>query len=113
MDITLGQVQFAFTIGSAMAALIATGIMWRLKGEFASKSDIRTLFDRLDKVEREQAGLAIRVEQVPTHEDIHAVSTKLAEVAGDVKALEATIATGMQGVRDQLSMLVKHHLEKA
>lgn len=113
MDITLGQVQFAFTVLMGVGALAAAGMMWRLKGEFASKSDIKTVVSRIEQLERDQAGLAIRVEQAPTHADITAVRAAVAEVSGDVKALDATIVTGMQGIRDQLSLLMAHQWEKA
>ncbi len=113
MDISLGQVQFAFTVLMGVGALAAAGMMWRLKGEFASKSDIKTVVTRIEQLERDQATLSARVEQAPTHADIAAVRAAIGDVSGNVKALDATIVTGMQGIRDQLSLLMSHHMEKA
>ncbi len=112
MDITLAQVQSVSTIVLGVGALVCAAIMWRLKGEFAARGDVKALAERVDRMELEQAALSARVEQGPTHEDIARLRVQLGEVAGDVKALNATVGTGMQGVREQLAMLVKHQLEK-
>ena len=112
MDITTSQLQFGLSLVMALGALAAAGVLWRLKGEFASKGDIKSLVSRIEQLERDQVGLAARVDQVPTHADLAAVRAAISDVSGDVKALDATIETDMRGIRDQLALLMAHHMER-
>lgn len=102
-----------FGVVSGMGTLLVGWLLLRMRAEFPSKADFRSLAERVEGIERDHAALAARVDEAPTHKDIAELTGKLADLSGDVRALNATVAASMEGVRDQLTMLVRHQLEKA
>lgn len=101
-----------FGVVSGVGTLLVGWLLLRMRAEFPSRADHKALAERVAAAERSHAALAARVDEAPTHKDIADLTEKLAALSGDVRALDATVATGMEGVRDQLTMLIRHQLEK-
>lgn len=111
-DLSFDLALKVFGFVSGVGTLAVGWLLLRMRAEFASRGDHKALVERVEDVERGHAALAARMDEAPTHKDIADLMAKLADLSGDVRALDATLTTGMDGVREQLTMLVRHQLEK-
>jgi len=112
MDLTWDNIPTILSVVTGVGGMVLAALLYRARAEFASRGAVDTLGARVDAVETRQAALAAQLEQIPTHSDLAALRTELAGVRGDVKALSATVNTGLGSVREQLSMMVRHHLQR-
>ena len=80
------------------------------KGEHeAVKAEQEIISERLDVLER-------RMETVPDGKTLHNIQLSLEELRGDMKAIGAHmdgVETSVAGLKNEISMLVQHHLENA
>lgn len=96
-----------------LAGLVSTAILWRLKGEFASKADLQETLDRLDTVETEMVGVRAKLDTLPNHEDMSNVRERLASMEGAIKVAAEQIE-GLRQVMARLerplNQLIDHHM---
>lgn len=96
-----------------VVALLATAVLWRLRGEFSSRTEVKTLQDRVGLVEKDlgeiKVMLAVRLENMPDHEDMGDIRTRLARVEEQVRGVGETMAR----IERPLNLLVEHHMKGA
>ena len=115
MDFALSDITDAAGPLAALAGLVATAILWRLKGEFASKADLQQTRDRLDTVEAEIERVCTRLEMLPDHEDLSDVRERLASMEGAIKVASEQVE-GLRQVMVRLerplNQLIDHHMNR-
>ena len=99
---------------SILATLACGWCLYQLSRRFVSKdehnavkAEQESIAGRLDVLER-------RMETVPDGKTMLGIQLLLKEQRGDMKALEARlegIESGMVGLKNQIDMLIQHHLE--
>jgi hypothetical protein len=96
------------TVAGAAIGLVVWLLRARLQGDFASRSDVAQLGERLDDVDA-------RLSRMPTHLDVQQINARL----GAVEAGFAAIAARVDGVREgvtrverDLGLLIQHELGK-
>ena len=90
-----------------LATLVYGWGVYHLSRRFATKYEHDGLAGRVDDLER-------RMETVPDGKTMLGIQLLLKEQRGDMKALEARlegIESGMVGLKNQIDMLIQHHLE--
>lgn len=112
MHLTWDNISTILSVGGGVGGLILAALLYRARAEFAARAAVDDLGARLDAVETAQAALTARLDQMPTHADITSLRTELAGVAGDVRTVNATLATGLSGVRETLTLLMRQQLER-
>jgi hypothetical protein len=117
--LTIDNVYKGISALSAIGAGILGWLVLRLRAEFPSRADLTDVKKQLSDltartadIEREQTELRAVVSAMPTQADLNRITEKLGALSGDVKALETRVGDGLSGVREQLSMLMQHHLER-
>lgn len=90
--------------------------LYHLSARFATKKEFEamieeqeTITDRLEKLER-------RMESVPDSDALLGIQLSLAELRGDMRALSGRMdgmETSLVGLKNEITMLVEHHLEGA
>lgn len=124
--------------GFAVMNLFGLWVMWSLRHTFASRGDLEALRAELSKAQKATADeaaesvKAVRAEvaevrddvenvrealgRTATHQDIADLTRTLADVAGDVKELRATVqgfGAAVAAVGENLNMLLKVHVERS
>jgi len=112
MQLTWDNIPTVLSVITGVGGLALALLLYRMRAEFATRGAVDSLGARMDAVEAAQAALTARLDQMPTHADITALRTELAGVAGDVRTVNATLATGLSGVRETLTLLMRQQLER-
>lgn len=102
-------------LGIFATAFYGWGI-YHLSGRFATKKEYEavkteqeTISGRLEELER-------RMETVPDSETMHKIQLSLMELRGDMKAVCSRMdgmETSIVGLKNEISMLLEHHLENS
>jgi len=87
MDVALTDIKDMAAVVAGVGGLVASAVLWRLKGEFATKADMKATQDRLDEVETDVAEIKVRMTTLPDHEDMTELKTRLASVEGSVRVV--------------------------
>lgn len=102
------------SIVTALSTLIMGGLMWRMRGEFASRVDHSALAGKVEAAEQAIAGIESKLDGVPSHKEVAAIREDIAHLNGEVKVMAERI-DGVKGVLERfeypLNMLLKNHLE--
>lgn len=91
-------------IVGALVAVGACGVLWRLRGEFSSRSELKALQDRVAAVEKDLTEIKVLLNNMPDHEDMGDVRTQLARLEEQVRHVGDT----MTRIERPLNMLVDH-----
>lgn len=101
---------------SIIATLACGWCLYQLSRRFVSKGEHEVvkaeqeiISERLDVLER-------RMETVPDGKTLHNIQLSLEELRGDMKAIGAHmdgVETSVAGLKNEISMLVQHHLENS
>ena len=99
-----------------IATLLWPFILFQLSKRFVGKAEYESMKTAQGEVVARLEELERRMETVPDGKTMHVIQLSLEEMRGDVKALDASmdgIETSISGLREQISMLVQHHLENS
>jgi len=97
-------------------------LFWSAKKHFASRETVVELRGRLnclddeadkrlDKIERELAVLASRLEAMPTKESVHRLEVAISRMEGDIQGLASALDIRTKGIERGLHLLLKCQLE--
>lgn len=114
MGYALSDIKDVAAIIAGIGGLVASAVLWRLKGEFASKADMAATQARLDDVETDVAEIKVRLTMLPDHEDMAELKTRLASVEGSVRVVSTELAgvrEVMERIERPLNLLVEHHMK--
>jgi tetrahydromethanopterin S-methyltransferase subunit G len=107
-DVTWRDAGALLGVATVVGGMVIGWVRWRLSGDFASKSDISGLGDRMDEIEKQLRG-------VPTHDDVRRLSERISAVERGVDVVGAEVRAVKEGVgraeRD-LHLLVQHAINK-
>jgi len=117
--LTLDNIYKAVALLSVIGSAVSVAIVSRLRAEFPSKADLtrvreqqEALGERTDAVEKELVEIRATLRSMPTQTDLNRITEQIGDLSGDVKALDATLDQGLALVREQLTMLMQHHIER-
>lgn len=113
MEFSLSDAKDVAAIIAGLGGVVATAVLWRLKGEFASKADMKAAQDRLDEVETDVAEIKVRMTTLPDHEDMSELKTRLASVEGSVRVVSTELAglrEVMERIERPLNRLLDFHM---
>ena len=88
--------------------------IYHLSQRFASKKELESVRTEQESMSGRLEKLEKRMETVPDAETMHKIALSLAEVRGDLKSVRERmggVETAISGIREQVNMLVQHHLE--
>jgi len=99
-------------------SIITTWVAWSAKRQFATHADLRHSADnvgsrvgkveaRVDYLEKDMAVIKVKLEALPSKEDIHRVELGIAGVSGNLQSL----ATSIKGVERMVHLLTKAEME--
>lgn len=108
MSITLNDLLGYWPYISTFGPLALVVLIWRLRGEFATKADLAKLSDKVDGLSTQSTGTGMRVESLeremqllPTRADIHSLQIVVTEIKGSLNEMRAEA----RGDRDLLGRL--------
>lgn len=94
-----------------LVAVVGTIVMWRLRGEFPSRLEVKALGERVGTVERDMGEikvlLSVRLDNMPDHEDMGDIRAHLARLEERVNSAVDT----MIRIERPLNLLVEHHMK--
>jgi hypothetical protein len=99
LDILAKLWPFVFGAGGVVVA----ALLWRMRGEFATKTDLATarseivkLGDHIDGVDNRVKGMERDMQHLPTKDDIHGLHVAVAQMGGELREMRAE----SRGMRD-------------
>ncbi len=102
-------------LGIAATVFYGWGI-YHLSRRFVTKEEYENAKTEQDAIAERLELLERRMETVPDGETMHKIALSLAEVRGDMKAVRNRMdgmETAIAGIKEQVNMLVQHHLENS
>lgn len=101
----------------SIAATLACGwCLWQLSRRFVSREEHDAILEAQDTLESRVEKLERRMETVPDAETMHKIELSLMELRGDMKAVCGRMdgmETSITGLKNEISMLLEHHLENS
>lgn len=102
-------------LAAALAALVSAAVLWRLKGEFPTRTEHKEATTRIAQLEGDVQRLKTYQEMAPDHEDMGTVMDRLGRVEGSVNALAETVK-GIKDIMERmerpLHLLLEFHLKE-
>ena len=90
--------------------------IYHLSRRFATREEFRTVKAEQEEISGRLDELERRMETVPDSETMHKIQLSLMELRGDMKAVCGRM-DGMEmsivGLKNEISMLLEHHLENS
>lgn len=102
---------FAFGIGGVVVA----ALLWRMRGEFATKGDLAAardeigkLGDHIDGVDTRVKGMERDMQHLPTKEDIHNLHIEVTKMRGELGEMRAE-SRGMRDIMARAEAVLLRH----
>ena len=89
--------------------------IYHLSPRFVTKEEYEAVRTEQESMSGRLESLERRMETVPDSETMHRIALSLAEVRGDMKAVRNRMDgmdTSIGGIKEQINMLVQHHLDQ-
>lgn len=90
--------------------------IYHLSRRFATREEYEAVRTEQEHMSGRLEELEKRVETVPDSETMHKIQLSLMELRGDMKAVCSRMdgmETSIMGLKNEISMLVEHHLENS
>ena len=90
--------------------------IYHLSRSFATKEEYRAVRTEQESISGRLGKLEKRMETVPDANMMHAIELSLTELRGDVKEIRGRMdgmETSISGMKNQINILVQHHLENS
>lgn len=101
---------------SIAATLVCGWCLWQLSRRFVSREEHSAVLEAQSVLSRRVDTLEKRMETVPDNETMHKIELSLTELRGDMKAVCSRMdgmETSITGLKNEISMLLEHHLENS
>lgn len=101
---------------SIAATLVCGWCLWQLSRRFVSREEHAAVLEAQNALSRRVDTLEKRMETVPDNETMHKIELSLTELRGDMKAVCSRMdgmETSIMGLKNEISMLLEHHLENS
>ncbi|PWL61188.1 MAG: hypothetical protein DBY37_07215 [Desulfovibrionaceae bacterium] len=88
--------------------------IYHLSRRFATREEFRTVKAEQEEISGRLDELERRMETVPDSETMHKIQLSLMELRGDMKAVCGRMdgmETSIVGLKNEIAMLIDHHLE--
>ena len=90
--------------------------IYHLSRRFATREEYRAVRTEQENISGRLGKLEKRMETVPDANMMHAIELSLTELRGDVKEIRGRMdgmETSISGMKNQINILVQHHLENS
>ena len=90
--------------------------IYHLSRRFATREEFRTIKEEQETISGRLEELERRMETVPDAQTMHKIELSLTELRGDMKAICSRMdgmETSIVGLKNEISMLLEHHLENS
>lgn len=90
--------------------------IYHLSRRFATREEFRAVKTEQEDMSARLELLERRLETVPDNETMHKIALSLTELRGDMKEMRGRMdgmETSMTGLKNEISMLIEHHLENS
>ena len=114
MNTLLDEINRWWPLLSIAATLACGWCLWQLSRRFVSREEHEAILEAQDTLESRVEKLERRMETVPDNETMHKIALSLSELRGDMKEMRGRMdgmETSMLGLKNEISMLIEHHLE--
>lgn len=95
-------------VASLAGHLVMGGLLWRMRGEFATRRDAGETTARLNRHNERIVALESRIAALPTEKSLHELAIMMERLSGELKVAIERIS-GVQGDLDRIEQTLERH----
>ncbi|WP_211868993.1 DUF2730 family protein [Neoroseomonas terrae] len=88
--------------------VVVAALLWRMRGEFATKADVMPLRDSLSAATQRIERMEGDMRHLPTRDDIHNLRVEVTAMRGDLREMRAE-AKGMREIMTRTETAITRH----
>ena len=98
----------AWPAGFGLGGIVVAALLWRMRGEFATKADLASMRTDLSAYGQRIERMENDMRHLPTREDIHSLRLEVRAMNGELREMRAE-ARGMRDIMERTEQAVTRH----